>query len=96
MKKPEIIQKHKKAVNNKEKCLKQSKFMKINNPNKNPQVIKNKCKHDIYILSPLGIKYHVTNLKKFCRDNNLCYVSIRNRINHKIKKIDYKGWLLQE
>ena len=42
------------------------------------------------LISPDNIEYIVTNLKKFCIDNNLNYNSVTNIID----KRKYKGWLI--
>jgi group I intron endonuclease len=94
MKRPDVIQKHKKAVNNKERRMKQSEFMKNNSPNKQISTIIKKCKYYIIFKSPSNQIHEIYNLKKFCRDNDLCYTSIRGLVNNRIKCNNHKGWIV--
>lgn len=42
------------------------------------------------VTAPTGIEYEITNLHKFCRENNLC--SVNMTIVAQSKRADYKGW----
>jgi hypothetical protein len=48
---------------------------------------------DIILISPDGEQHGpISNLTKFCRDNNIEVSSVRKLISGKIKKGSYKGW----
>jgi hypothetical protein len=56
---------------------------------------KNSKDYNVKIISPSGIIFDsIKNLNKFCKEYNLSPSSMRNLINGKTKKLEYKGWKL--
>ncbi|MCK5019934.1 MAG: GIY-YIG nuclease family protein [Candidatus Peribacteraceae bacterium] len=52
------------------------------------------CKYKYIILSPDGIKLETTNMAKFCREHNLCSVTMNSVAKRKYKQ--HKGWKVLE
>jgi group I intron endonuclease len=65
-----------------------------NGENEHP-ISKNAKVYNIQIISPDKKIYGpIKNLNKFCLDKNIGVSSLRNLINGKIKKNNYKGWTI--
>jgi group I intron endonuclease len=65
--------------------------------NINPPLEKNAKIYNITLISPNGEKHsNIKNLTKFCKEKNICITSIRNLINGKSKKDNYKGWVIKD
>lgn len=63
----------------------------------NKPIEKNAKEYDITLISPEGeIFSSIKNLTKFCKERNLPVSCIRNLINGKIKRGNYKGWKIKK
>lgn len=58
---------------------------------------KNAKEYKLTLISPTGDEFkNIKNLTKFCKEQKLPISSIRDLINGKIKRNNYKGWLIKK